>query len=171
MKFKDSILTTIFLVHRTGSIKQSGVPPDPIIHADQKEVFLFFVWGVTFHKTFVNYTLLVLSLIGCFLPILVVFFHPDFIHSLLVSFPKFWLSANFGCFFFIHFHPLFTCSFPLLAFRQLWLFFFHPLSSTLWGLELLQVPLTLQPYVAICNRCRLSVRAHYVRAGSFLALL
>ncbi len=127
-KKTPSFLTTIRWSIGLGvnkSNRGSKFQPNQSYIPIKKKFFFFFLFlGSLFTKTFVNYSLLVLSLIG-FLPILVVFFSSTFIHSLLVlaligflpvfwlllfihsftcSFP-YWLSANFGCFFsstFIH---------------------------------------------------------------------
>jgi hypothetical protein len=74
------------------------------------------------------HSLLVLSLMG-FLPILVVAIHP--LSSTLYLFFPLWAFCQFWLFQFIHFHPLFTCSFPIrLSVNFGW--FFYPLSSTLY---------------------------------------
>ncbi len=76
-----------YLVHRTRSIKQLGfqVPTQPINTCPiKKKVFFFFC--VTFHKTFCQFWLFFF-----------IHFHPLF----TCSFP-YCLSANFGCFLFIH---------------------------------------------------------------------
>jgi hypothetical protein len=112
-------------------------------------------------------------------------FHPLF----TCSFP-YCLSANFGCFLFIHsllvlsliaFLPILVVFFSstlylfftYLAFCQFWLFFFHPLSSTLWGGckgvgtgNWETWPQNNTSPLAICKGLYV-----HIRAGSFLALL
>jgi hypothetical protein len=168
---------TIYLVNQSGSIKQSDWVPSS--NPDQsympiKKKFFFFFW-VTFHKTFVNYTFnLFFPLLARFLPILVVFiFHP-LSFTLSLFFPL--LAAFCQCLviFFIHCHSLFTCSFPYWLSANFCCFsfiHFHPLfGGTGKGLELgtrkLDRRIIQVPYVAIRNGLY-----EHIRAGSFLALL
>ncbi len=164
---KDSILPSFLTTIRLfgglsdwGVNKAIGIPSsNPTNHTCQSKrrlFFFFFFLGVTFHKNFCKlYFLLVLSLIGCFLPIFgCVFFHPLsstlYLFLPLLAFCQFWV---------VSFHPLFTCSFPyglsanfgcfnsstlylffpLWAFCQFWLFqfiHFHPLFTCSFPIRL-----------------------------------
>ncbi len=102
----------------------------------KKTFFFFFFLGVTFHKNFCKlYFLLVLSLIGCFLPIFgCVFFHP--LSSTLYLFFPLLALCQFWLLLFIHFHPLFTCSLPYWLSASFGCFFSSTFIHSLFVLSL-----------------------------------